>query len=99
MKTLKILAWAVTLIFSAAAADVEEKRVMKIVVALNILVADIAIIDLDNFRPIADYKNPTELSTGISELLVNGKLAITGGQYTGALPGSVINRQQLQCPE
>ena len=63
------------------------------------LVADIAIIDLDNFRPIADYKNPTELSTGISELLVNGKLAITGGQYTGALPGSVINRQQLQCPE
>ena len=33
MKTLKILAWAVTLIFSAAAADVEEKRVMKIVVA------------------------------------------------------------------
>jgi len=63
------------------------------------LVADIAIIDLDNFRPIADYKNPTELSTGISVLLVNGKLAITGGQYTGALPGSVINRQQLQCPE
>ncbi len=33
MKTLKILAWAVTLIFSAAAADAEEKRVMKIVVA------------------------------------------------------------------
>ncbi len=33
MKTLKVLAWAVTLIFSAAAADVEEKRVMKIVVA------------------------------------------------------------------
>jgi len=33
MKTLKLLAWAVTLIFSAAAADVEEQRVMKIVVA------------------------------------------------------------------
>lgn len=33
MKTLKVLAWAVTLIFSAAAADVEEKQVMKIVVA------------------------------------------------------------------
>jgi len=32
MKTLKLLAWAVTLIFSAAVADVEEKRVMKIVV-------------------------------------------------------------------
>ncbi len=33
MKTLKVLAWAVTLIFSATAADVEEKRIMKIVVA------------------------------------------------------------------
>ena len=33
MKTMKVLAWAVTLIFSAASADVEEKRVMKIVVA------------------------------------------------------------------
>jgi len=33
MKTLKLLAWAITLIFSAAVADVEEKRVMKIVVA------------------------------------------------------------------
>ena len=32
MKTLKLLAWAVTLIFSAAVADVEEKREMKIVV-------------------------------------------------------------------
>ena len=63
------------------------------------LVADIAIIDLDNFRPVANYRNPTELSTGISDLLVNGKLAITGGQYTDALPGSVINRQQLECPE
>ncbi len=35
MKTLKVLAWAVTLIFSAAAADVEEKQVMKIVVAVD----------------------------------------------------------------
>ena len=33
MKTFKVLAWAVTLIFSAAAAEVEEKQVMKIVVA------------------------------------------------------------------
>ncbi len=33
MKTIKALAWAVTLIFSAAAAEVEEKQVMKIVVA------------------------------------------------------------------
>lgn len=63
------------------------------------LVADIAIIDLDNYRPVADFRNPTELSTGVSELLVNGKAAIEDGQYSGALPGSVINRQQLECPD
>ena len=33
MKTLKLLAWAVALIFSSAAAEVEEQHVMKIVVA------------------------------------------------------------------
>ena len=33
MKTLKLLAWAVALIFSTAAAEVEEQHVMKIVVA------------------------------------------------------------------
>jgi N-acyl-D-amino-acid deacylase len=63
------------------------------------MIADIAIIDLDEFKPIADFKNPTELSTGVSDLLVNGKPAITDGQYTGALHGSVVNRQQLECPE
>ena len=62
------------------------------------LKADIAIIDLDAFKPVADFENPTELSTGISELLVNGKLAIVDGRYTGALPGTVVNRQDLECP-
>ena len=33
MKTFKFLAWAVTLIFSAAVADVEDERVMEFVVA------------------------------------------------------------------
>jgi N-acyl-D-aspartate/D-glutamate deacylase len=62
------------------------------------LKADIAIIDLDTFTPVADFQNATELSTGISELLVNGKLAIADGQYTGALHGTVVNRQDLECP-
>jgi hypothetical protein len=63
------------------------------------MIADIAIIDLDEFKPIADFKNPMELSTGVSDLLVNGKPAIVDGQYTGALHGTVVNRQQLECPE
>ena len=60
--------------------------------------ADIAIIDFDNFIPVADFKRPTELSTGVSELLVNGQPAISSGEYTGALSGTVVDRQQLACP-
>ena len=63
------------------------------------LKADIAIIDLDNFRPVADFEHPTELSTGISDLLINGKLAIRDSQYTGVLSGTVVNRQRLDCPD
>jgi N-acyl-D-aspartate/D-glutamate deacylase len=62
------------------------------------LKADIAIIDFDNFTPVADFENPTELSTGVSELLINGELVITKGNYTGALAGTVVHRQQLECP-
>lgn len=60
--------------------------------------ADIAMIDLENFTPVADFQNPTELSTGVAELLVNGELVITKRNYTGALAGSVVHRQQLECP-
>ena len=59
--------------------------------------ADIAILDLANYRPVADFGDPTALSTGVDHLLVNGRSAIMDGQYTGALPGSVIDRQNLQC--
>lgn len=61
--------------------------------------ADIAILNLANYRPISDFENPTELSTGVTHLLVNGRAAITDGQYAGTLPGSVIDRQNLDCPE
>jgi N-acyl-D-aspartate/D-glutamate deacylase len=61
--------------------------------------ADIVILDLANYRPIADFENPTELSTGVTHLLVNGRAAITDSQYTGTLPGSVIDRQSLECSE
>jgi N-acyl-D-aspartate/D-glutamate deacylase len=62
------------------------------------MIADIAIIDLGNFEPVADFEKPTELSTGIVHLLVNGKHTIAYGQYTGTLAGTIINRQQLACP-
>lgn len=59
--------------------------------------ADIAIIDLDNYLPVADFENPTRLSTGVTDLLVNGRMAIANGSLTGTLPGEVVDRQNLTC--
>ena len=59
--------------------------------------ADIVVIDLDNFVPLADFENPTELSTGVTDMLVNGQAVIANGEYTGALPGVVVDRQHLEC--
>lgn len=60
--------------------------------------ADIAVIDVDTFRPVADFEDPTRLATGVTHLLVNGVSAISDGALTGKLPGAVIDRQNLDCP-
>ena len=62
-------------------------------------IADIAIIDTDTFVPVADFENPTRLATGVQHILVNGQAAILNGELTGALPGTVIDRQNLRCGE
>jgi N-acyl-D-amino-acid deacylase len=59
--------------------------------------ADVAILDLENFTPVADFQNPTLLSTGVIHLLVNGTPAIADGERVPGLPGEVINLQRLQC--
>lgn len=52
--------------------------------------ADIVVFDPDRFAPRADYLQPRRLSQGVDYLLVNGRLAIDGGQATDALAGRVL---------
>jgi len=59
--------------------------------------ADVAIIDLQAFRPLADFENPEVLSPGVAYLLVNGRFAISAGTLTESLPGELIDRQNLSC--
>lgn len=61
--------------------------------------ADIAIIDLPNFQPLADFQNPTVLATGVTNMLINGRMVVTNGALSGTLPGEVIDRQNLSCTE
>ena len=59
--------------------------------------ADIVVLDINNYLPLADFENPTRLSSGVVHALVNGVAVISNGEQTGALPGAVIHRQQLEC--
>lgn len=59
--------------------------------------ADVAIIDLDAYRPVADFDNPTRLSMGVAHLIVNGVFAIRDEKPLGELSGEVIDRQNLEC--
>ena len=61
-------------------------------------VADIAVLDLASFQPVADYRSPTELSTGVEDLLVDGVSVIRNGEVTDAQPGQIIQKNQQNCP-
>ena len=59
--------------------------------------ADVTLIDLDTFQPVADFDNPIELATGIVHMFVTGRAAILDSEMTGDLAGTVIHRQALEC--
>jgi N-acyl-D-amino-acid deacylase len=49
--------------------------------------ADVVVIDRANYKPMADYLAPRVLSTGVVDVVVNGKMAIEGGKPTGVFAG------------
>ena len=59
--------------------------------------ADVTLIDLDTFQPVADFDTPIELATGVVHMFVNGRAAILDSEMTGDLAGTVIHRQALEC--
>jgi len=61
--------------------------------------ADIVVLDIDTYQPVADFQNPTELATGVVHLFINGAAAISDGEASTGLSGEVIHRQNLQCSQ
>jgi N-acyl-D-amino-acid deacylase len=55
--------------------------------------ADIIVFDEKTLAERATYEQPEVLSTGMRFVIVNGKLAIENGQYTGALAGRALKKQ------
>ena len=54
--------------------------------------ADVVVFDDATFKDQATYQKPTELATGMKYVIVNGKVAVDGGAYTGITPGVGITR-------
>jgi N-acyl-D-aspartate/D-glutamate deacylase len=55
--------------------------------------ADVVVFDPATFKDQSTYQKPTELATGMKYVVVNGKLAVDEGSYTGATAGVGITRQ------
>ena len=56
-------------------------------------VADIVVFDLEHVTDRATYVEPYQLSEGMVFVMVNGELAIDGGEFTGAVAGRVLRRR------
>lgn len=56
----------------------------------NSYIADIVVLDPNNFKANASYSSPTELSSGVEYLIVNGVIVIDNNNYNGELPGRVV---------
>lgn len=52
--------------------------------------ADVVVFDPDTITDRATFADPHQLSTGVSEVLVNGTITISGGAFTGELPGRAL---------
>jgi N-acyl-D-aspartate/D-glutamate deacylase len=62
--------------------------------------ADVVVFDPKQYAPKADYLHPRELSVGVTQLLVNGQLAIDGGKLTGVAAGKLLRHEPKgSCPQ
>jgi N-acyl-D-aspartate/D-glutamate deacylase len=55
-------------------------------------VADVVVFDEATFKDQSTYEKPTELAVGMKYVMVNGKVVVDGGSYTGITPGVGITR-------
>jgi len=54
--------------------------------------ADVTVFDPDRIAEVATYDDPHQYATGISTVVVNGKVVIDEAEHTGALPGRVLRK-------
>jgi N-acyl-D-aspartate/D-glutamate deacylase len=60
--------------------------------------ADIAVFDLGLLDSPATFTQPHQLAEGMIEVFVGGEAAVSGGEFTGILPGTVLRRNSPAAP-
>ncbi|MEP7343303.1 MAG: prolyl oligopeptidase family serine peptidase [Acidobacteriota bacterium] len=60
--------------------------------------ADVIVFDEKTINERATYEQPELLAEGMKFVIVNGKLAIDGGKYTGALAGQALRKRAGDNP-
>jgi N-acyl-D-amino-acid deacylase len=61
-------------------------------------IADVIVFDPATIADKATYEHPEVLATGMKYIFINGTLAVSGGNYTGALPGRALHHQSPHEP-
>ncbi|HEU0184816.1 MAG TPA: prolyl oligopeptidase family serine peptidase [Blastocatellia bacterium] len=56
--------------------------------------ADVIVFDEKTITDRSTYENPDAFAEGVKYVIVNGKLAIDGGKYTGAMAGRVLRKSR-----
>jgi N-acyl-D-amino-acid deacylase len=54
--------------------------------------ADVVVFDPNTISELSTYEHPEVLARGMKYVIVNGKLAVDGGKYTGALAGKTLRK-------
>jgi N-acyl-D-aspartate/D-glutamate deacylase len=52
--------------------------------------ADVVIFDPETVSDRATFERPHQLSTGVTDVWVNGQRVVENGQHTGATPGTIV---------
>jgi len=60
--------------------------------------ADVAVFDLGLLNSPATFTQPHQLAEGMIEVFVGGEAAVSGGEFTGILPGTVLRRNSPAAP-
>jgi len=54
--------------------------------------ADITIFNSDTIEDKATFMDPQQYATGIEYVIVNGKIAVQNGTYSGVLAGKILRK-------